>query len=505
VFHLAHAAGGLGGIVVLRFLLQALLLVALWVGKEGDDFIFLGLLAGSVRIFWAFPVERPQYVSFVLFAFLLAALGGIRSARSRKGLLLRGGAIPLLMVLWANCHGGYIVGVGVLAVWLLAESLKRTHPVFQPLPAARYRLLLASGMAGFLLSFLNPNTYHVFEVALLPAWHTSIVQEYRSSVEFYRLYASEWIVAYWALLALTTAVLVLSWRRPDLTRIALVAVTGYFSFTRVRFIPFFVVAAILANCRQFSAPRFAGKARPAFAVAGLVIGLWLLSDAAVMYRNGAECMEVNGSQLPVAAAEFIQSAGLQGNMFNLYSWGGYLLWRLWPAEVLIDGRNSDRGLFEAYRQIMRGKGGNVFGRPFWKQFFAARNIRYTVTSFSDAVTGQIHGLVDNLLADPAWVPVFTSPNSVIFVEDVPEHRRTILRHAIPKEEFYPRLLEHCSQLIDLDPSSIQPLVARGDILMRLGDNAGALRSFEAALRISPRHPVAQARVARLRELRAAEP
>jgi len=502
LFHRAHAAGGMGAIVGLRFLLFALLLLALFLGKEGDDFIFLGLLAFAGIILREFPAERLQYVSFVFFGFLLILLGGIRSATSPASLMIRGTAVPLLMVVWANCHGGYVVGLGVMAVWLLAESLKQLHPRFEPLPPASYRLLLVSGVAGFLVSLLNPNTYHVFEVALLPAWHTNTVTEYRSTIEIFQFYAAPWILAYWALLGLAVAGLALSWRRPDLTSIALVAITGYFSFTRIRYIPFFVVVAVLVACRQFSAPRLVARARIAFAAAGFAVGLLFLREAAAMYRDSSQCAEANGFQLPVAAAGFIRSEGLQGNMFNLYAWGGYLLWRLAPAEVLLDGRNSDRDLYEGYMLVMRGEGGSVHGLPFWKQYFLTRNIHYTITSFFDGLSGEIHGLMDDLLADPSWMPVFTSPNSVVFAENVPGNRDVILRNALPKEQFYPVLLDYLSGIIAGNTDFVQAYVARGDILLRLGDRAGALRSFEDALRIAPRQPVALARVASLRELAA---
>jgi tetratricopeptide (TPR) repeat protein len=107
--------------------------------------------------------------------------------------------------------------------------------------------------------------------------------------------------------------------------------------------------------------------------------------------------------------------------------------------------------------------------------------------------------MDDLLADPSWVPVFAAPNSVVFAEDVPENRAVILRHALPKEEFFPLLLEYSSSLIASNPAYVQAHVARGDILLRLGDRAGALRSFEDVLRIAPQQPVARARVARLKE------
>jgi hypothetical protein len=499
LYHLVHAAGGLGAIVALRFLLFGLLLLALFVGKDdGDDLVFLGLLAIAIPILRQFPVDRPQFVSFAFFGFLLVLLNGLRAAGSRAALLARAAAIPLLMAVWANCHGGYVVGLGIMALWLLAESLKLLRPELGPLPRERYRVLLAAGVAGALASLLNPNTYHVLEVALQPSWMTSFVQEYRSTVEIYRLFADPWVILYWVLLGLSIAALALSWRRPDLTGIVLIAVTGYFSFIRVRYIPFFLVTALLVCCRHFSAPQYLSKARLVLAAAGLAIGLAFLGDAAKMYRAPSRWAEVNVYQLPVAAADFIKEEGLRGNMFNLYSWGGYLLWRLSPTEAFIDGRNSDRDLYEAYMLIMKGEDAAVHGLPFWKRYFQNRGIRYTVTPFFDGLTGEFLGLQDRLLADPAWVPVYASPMAVVFAEIVPENHAFILRNALSKNAYLPALLEYTARLIKTYPAFVPPYVARGEILVRLGDRAGALAAFEKVLRIAPQQPVALERVTRLR-------
>jgi hypothetical protein len=271
-----------------------------------------------------------------------------------------------------------------------------------------------------------------------------------------------------------------------------------FSFTSIRFIPFFLPVALLVCCRVCSEPRLERKARPALAAAGLAVALFFLGDAARMYRGLPQSAEVNDYLLPVKAADFIWDKGLQGNMFNYYSWGGYLLWRLAPKEVFIDGRNGDRDLYESYLLVLKGERRIIHGLPFWKQYFLTREIRYTVTPFFDSLSGRFVGLLDVLLADSSWVPVYASPSAVIFAEDVPENREIIRRNALPKEGFLRLLLDYSSVLIASAPSFAELPVARGEILLRLGDRAGALRSFEEALRIAPLQPVARERVARLR-------
>ena len=61
-------------------------------------------------------------------------------------------------------------------------------------------------------------------------------------------------------------------------------------------------------------------------------------------------------KLPYASVIFIKSQKLQGRMFNLYAWGGYLIWQLPGHKTFIDGRmpswrENGRSVFEDYIKI----------------------------------------------------------------------------------------------------------------------------------------------------------
>lgn len=492
--HLVHAAGGMGAIVALRFVLFGALLLLLVRRRSGDGLVFLGLLVLAVAALSTFPAERPQYLSFVFAALLLWLLDGFRDAPTPAALRRRAVAIPLLMLVWANCHGGYVVGLGLIGLTVFAASLKRLHPGLGPLPTDRWRLLLGSGAAGLLVSFLNPNGGYVFRFAVLPDWLRAFINEYQSTIVVYRTSGDPAFIAYWLLLALTTAGLAASWRRPDPTAVILTAVTGYLSFTQSRFVPFFVIVALPVVCRALSGPRVVRVARVLVVAAAVVAGGVLLKIEAWQFLEPDHVGEVDRHLFPVAAAEFIEREGLRENIFSHYDWGGYLLWRLAPAKVFIDGRNADRDILWAYRTILTGEGAAGDPGQFRKDRFAAAGIRLAVIDFFDPFAGELRSLVDVLLADPAWAPVFSSQQVVVFVKATSENQGTLGRIAISKAEFAARLLEYCSQVIAARPGHVPPYVARGDLLLRLGDREGALRSWREALRIAPGNRPVQERI-----------
>ena len=94
---------GTGMVVVARYLPSRPLLV-----REG----LLVLLA------WAsLPLTntmRPQIWTFLLLALVLVAL-----RRSR-----RLSVVPLILASWANLHGGWLVGLGVVWMWVVGEAIE---------------------------------------------------------------------------------------------------------------------------------------------------------------------------------------------------------------------------------------------------------------------------------------------------------------------------------------------------------------------------------------------
>jgi hypothetical protein len=95
--------------------------------------------------YWRLHSVRPQLFSIVLFAVLLVTI--TRADRGQpRGLLM----VPPLMALWANLHGGWIVGLGVLGAWTAARVVDGRMRL-----ADRGRLA-AIGLAAVAATLLNP-------------------------------------------------------------------------------------------------------------------------------------------------------------------------------------------------------------------------------------------------------------------------------------------------------------------------------------------------------------
>jgi len=435
IFYLFYMAGGMNGIVVLRFLLFGVLFCVVALRMRGEAITSLCLLLIFViTLLEIYPLERPHLFSFIFFGLLLYLLDRTTTSegrvRRRYFFLL-----PVVMLLWANSHGGFVLGQVTIVLYLLAEGLKFAHQSLHPLNRDQYRGLLIAGSAGLACSLANPNTYHVLPILFGPApYEIPLLIEYQSTVAFYKALAGgNAVILYWVLLLTTGAVLLLNIKKANLTKILLLAGLGYFSFTTVRYIPFFLIASLPAVSEDLGQTRQRAFFRAFLLLTVILSAAFFMPDERFNIRNPGAGRWYGEKRFPVRAADFIAGADLRGNMFNFFDWGGYLIWRLGPErKVFIDGRALDQEAFRQSYRIVTADTTLTAGLPAWKSALNAYSIKYVVTKcFSQDNT--VVPLVHSLIRDREWVPVFFYVNSVIFVRDDFENRPVIAKYAVPRE------------------------------------------------------------------------
>nr|MDP9320106.1 hypothetical protein [Chloroflexota bacterium] len=150
VLTLVFNAGGWAGLAIFRALLVgiAAFFVARLSRRGGAPLVAALLVAMWALVFsktrWT---DRPAIFTFVLFPVVLDLLYSSR-AGSRRALLW----IPPLILLWANLHGGYLIGIALVLAFMV-EALVRRRPDVVPLA-----LVLVGSIA---LSFVDPETFGV--------------------------------------------------------------------------------------------------------------------------------------------------------------------------------------------------------------------------------------------------------------------------------------------------------------------------------------------------------
>jgi|GEM_PF-1251721 len=557
-YHLFYLAGGTSGIAFLRFLIVGILLFTLWKRRHGDNIMYLGLLMIFLTFFLKlYPVERPQVFSFLCFAILLYLLERITRekinhspspVRPNEGNFHRGDAkgaekavewhpehhfcfpssqrktkisltlrslrlrgelllffFPLLMLVWANMHPGFIVGQVTLIFYMIMEGIKFLHPSFRPIEKTAYKRLCLAAAAGILFSFLNPNIFHVWQEFweyktpveywnLSAAYISSLNPDYMSSIQFFVWSYDYSEVLYWLIILLAIAGQIVNWKKTDITELAFLTATGFVSFIATRYSFFFLAAALPAVARSFSRDRMLNFSRVVILAIALFAGIffsWGERNNLESLRSG---IKIDNYLCPEKAADFIISNNLRGNMYNVYEWGGYLIWRLAPErQVFIDPRDIFEETARESTLMDRANTDETSGISTWKAIAQARGIEYMVIHIAQ-MTGRVVPLFFALMQDNDWLPVFCDINAVIFVRDTPLNKHVISKYSIPKDYLMNALIGLYGRLITENPNGINLYITLGDFYLSRTEVSKAVDAYEKALEIAPLNVIARERL-----------
>jgi hypothetical protein len=266
--------------------------------------------------------DRPQMVSYLFLAFLLLML---TLARRHRGWLY---AIPVLFVLWANMHGSFLLGLGVLALELIASLIRgRVGRVVVPdrLPTKPVLVTLAVSAAATLVNPFGPGVYSSAVGVTFNTTIRTLIQEWQSP-NFHNLAILGAVI-----LPVAVTFAYLAFFKEDLPALELV-LAGFLlvsTLDAVRFLPYFAIAwcALAARC----SPLRREAVRPTVLVWPIlaVLGLSLLQGP--WWAAGTPAASV-----PVRAVTYLKHH--HGRVFSTYLWNDYLDYE--GIRVFVDGRTE---------------------------------------------------------------------------------------------------------------------------------------------------------------------
>jgi hypothetical protein len=309
-------SAGLASLTVLAVAVRSRLVGAGWT--------WTGLLCVETGVAVTLALDdRPQMVSYFFLALLLLLL---MLARRRRAWLY---AVPVLFVLWANMHGSFPLGLGLLVLEVIAAAIRGRRlgrvAVSETLGT---RPAVATLVVSALATLVNPFGPRVYASALGVTFNSTIrqlIQEWQSP-DFHNL-------AILAVVVLPVMITVgyLAFSRDDVPALELV-LAGFLlvsTLQAVRFLPYFAIAwcALAARC----SPLRQERVRPTILVWPVlaVLGFSLLQGP--YWPAGTPAASV-----PVAAVRYLEHR--DGRVFSTYLWNDYLDYVGIP--VFVDGRTE---------------------------------------------------------------------------------------------------------------------------------------------------------------------
>lgn len=407
-----------------------------------------GYLVASVLLLLALLaferyLPRPEIFTELFIAMYLVILFFHKYKGTRLVYLL-----PVMQVLWVNTEGLFILGLVILAAFLAGELLSWKLPwpaqwkEQTAITGRRWLVLFLVTIGCVLACFANP---YGLDGVLFP--FILLTRLGRGSEVFSGTIAELLpppflnfstshvpLLFYNLLIAVSVMSFLLNFRRLSFSRLLIYGCFLFLSFLARRNISLFACVAMpLAslNLGEFCSdvgPQWKsvlgnwGPRIKHLMSAALIVTLLFLIWSVITNRFSIRTWPhaefgagFSPYMYPIRAVDFIEEAGISGNVFNNIGIGGYLCWRGYPErKVFIDGRLEvhERAFYTEYIHVMQNP-------DCWDELAEKYNINYVVLQHSMEDT---QGLIGKLYRDEKWRLVYFDDLTVVFLRNVPENK-----------------------------------------------------------------------------------
>ena len=375
--------------------------------------VLIAMLACSIH--W---LARPLIFTHLLVLIYAWQLRWFQKGRvSTQQLFL---LLPALMVLWVNLHGGFALGLVLLAMYAGGSAITTfRRSASWDKPRALTILLFVCGAA----SFVNPHGWrlHFYILDFLRSPELSTVTSEFASPNFHAV----GMRGFQVLLLLLTAILLIIRPQLDATDVLLVGGWGYLALFSARNVPIFalVVTPLLAQwiteflqgnrdawwSSYYSGwasriiPRN-GSAGVAFVIAAVVCVTLIMAKPAIAGGPPVLVTDFPADRYPTEVVAYLREHPtlIHGEMFSSSLWSGYLEFSFPEHKPFIDSRADFYGLalIREFRTVSVPK-------PGWEAVLARYHVGWTMLP-------PQHPLNQILQLSPDWRLVFSNRQALVY-------------------------------------------------------------------------------------------
>jgi hypothetical protein len=341
---------GVFGLKLLKFSCSAVavLFIAAALGETGAPSIVQMAVLLTTSLAIAPQMQfRPQAFTFALLSALLYVLAR-DSYRGRAPVWI---AIPML-ALWANLHGGFILGLAALGTYCAAAGVTDLMRGRGPGRFIRLGAITAAATLATIATPYGIGTWTAVVHALRNPYTRAVVDDWQP---FWKAFAIKWerdrlATNNYVMAAAEFLAMALAWgASPEADDAGLAAFAGLMaiaSLLSIRNVPAMALALATPLARHL--PDAMGRRFPAISRdsppherSGAVHQFVVVALAVfLMARSGFFSGALGAPDpYPVSAINFMRDHKLYGNILCHFGWGEYVIWHAAPeSKVFIDGR-----------------------------------------------------------------------------------------------------------------------------------------------------------------------
>ncbi|MEK7309030.1 MAG: tetratricopeptide repeat protein [Nitrospirota bacterium] len=494
IFYAVFNLAGADGLIFFSAILMLLAFLLLFLGIYKNRSVFtLSIVVLTLTIFASkirFNI-RPENFSVLFFcAFLFILTRQI----NKKWVFF----LPLIQLAWVNCHGFFVLGPLLVGLFLIGERSKMQEKAYRNLMLAFLLTMLVCLVNPYgIKGALYPLTVVSKTIFSSPAINNKIIELFPP----WRLSFSQ-VGAYYTLLIVSFASFLFNLRKINFTYLFSWLVFLAVSFNINRNIIFFNCLACIATADNFSRMDFKESISKLFpdrlifllkclilafiTVVSVKYSLSLLDDSYYIFSENRVKSSLLGEArgiYPDKAVDFLLKNKLPDNLFNVFSHGSYLIYRLAPGNhVFVDGRTElyNNDFFRDYYRIFNADKPTIDG--------LLRQYKINTILLSGNFYPDLEELIKYLSQNKDWSLVYLNDDGLIFMRPTAENKALAakLRVDLDKWEISRADLKQIN-LQHVDPAPYSKLA---QMLYALGADEKARMQAKEALDILPSNAAA---------------
>jgi hypothetical protein len=326
--------------------------------------------------------------------------------------------LPFVFLIWANLHGGFILGLFIWFIFLAWRMILGFRNV-----KIRKELISESGIfaISILACLINPFTYQIFTEDLRHGTSTIL-----------RAYVTEWMPIHYGSLVLTllyiysgivllisASVLIKDWKK-SFHYVLISLIFFYLTLDSRRYLIIYALSSLPIALIFFkqNQGRINIKFHKILNSIALIIILPIFFYALFIRLPSLNLMTFDWNSycsvnLDISCSErlasFLNKNTPQGKGFNTYNLGGYLLWRVPKIKTFVDGRMvvwQDKGVYPMEDFV------NIYYRDGWIQAFEKQKFNWAIVQSGK----NLDNYLSSLTQSGQWKEEYRDDNAVYYVK-----------------------------------------------------------------------------------------